>query len=146
MASINPRARLAGYRGVLTAATPIVRRLANDRKLREDVRELFAMGSHLADRVREEKGGRRAQVLLTDSESSAQLARLIDAAEDAAQHLLHAADAERRHWSRRAMMAGALAGGIAALVVVPRSIPAVRGKAVSFVRPNSEGEHLGVAA
>lgn len=146
MASINPRARLAGYSGVLTAATPIVRRLASDRKLREDVRELFVMGSNLADRVREEKGGRRAQALLTDSESSAQLARLIDAAEDAAQHLRRAADVERRQWRRRAMMAGAIAGGVAALVVVPRSIPAMRGKVVSFVRPNSEGERLDVAA
>jgi hypothetical protein len=146
MASINTRARLAGYSGVLTAATPVVRRLVTDRRLRDDVRELFVVGSNLADRVREETGSRRAQALLTDNESTAQLARFIDAVEDAALHLRRAAEAERSHWLQRTLIAGALAGGVAALIVVPRSIPGVRGKVVSFVRPNSEGQRLDIVA
>jgi hypothetical protein len=128
----STRSSAARYSSVAMAMLPVVRKLGADKQLRDDFRHVIKSGQRVSDHIQGEGAGKKARLLMTDPEVSAQLDRAIDALEDAAKRIRHATVPEPRHWGRWLLLGGAVVAGMAYLFGGRSD---VRDRVVSMVRP-----------
>jgi len=109
---------------------PLVRKLATDQELREDLRNLIRSGQRVSAKLMTEAGEGKAGSRLLDRQISEQVERAMDILASASRFR---AAAEPSHWRRWALIAGA-AGGMVVVLLAPKTGPAVRGRIFSIVR------------
>lgn len=115
-------------------AAPVVRRLASDDELREDLRNLITSGQRVSAKLMTEIGERKAGSRLRERQIIEQVERIMDLLATAGR--LRAASPPT-HWRRWAIIAGA-AGGTVVVLLAPKTGPAVRGRILSVVRRQDE--------
>ena len=128
----SKRGSAARYRGVAVAMLPVVRKVVADKQLREDFRHVIKSGQRVTGHMQGEGAGKKARLLITDPDVSAQLGDFMDALEDATKRLRHATVREPRHWGRWLLLGGAVAAGMAYLFGGRSD---VRDRLVSMIKP-----------
>jgi len=134
-------ARIDTMQEVYRGTAPIVRKLAADPELREDLRNLIKSGQRVSDRLMSEAGAGKAGSRLRDRHISEQVDRIMDVLAERKT----STENEPRHWRRWAIVAGA-AGGAIVVLLAPKTGPAVRGRIVSLVRSGDEEQPVGKTA
>ena len=130
----SKRSSAAHYRGVAVAMLPVVRKVVADKQLREDFRHVIKSGQRVTGHMQGEGAGKKARLLITDPDVSAQLGDFMDALEDATKRLRHATVREPRHWGRWLLVGGA---GVAGVTYLFGGRPGVRDRVVSLARPGA---------
>ena len=128
----SKRGSAARYSAVAMAMLPVVRKFAADKQLRDDFRHVIKSGQRVSSHIQGEGAGKKAQLLMTDPEVSAQLDRFMDALEDATKRIRHATVPEPRHWGRWLLLGGAVIAGMAYLFGGRSD---VRDRLVSMIKP-----------
>ena len=101
--------------GAATMAAPYVRRLIRDQQLRDSVRDLIQAANHLYSELSDED---RLHKLVNDDQVRKDVDQILEAAQHAGRRVIR--PRRRTNWMAIAIVGG-IAGGIAALIVYPRS-------------------------
>ena len=130
----SKRGSAAHYRGVAVAMLPVVRKVVADKQLREDFRHVIKSGQRVTGHMQGEGAGKKARLLITDPDVSAQLGDFMDALEDATNRIRQATVPEPRHWGRWLLLGGA---GVAGVTYLFGGRSGVRDRVVSLARPGA---------
>jgi gas vesicle protein len=119
------RSKVARYAGTASAMAPVVRRLARDDQLRDDLRVVLEAARKLYDDLSSEEPLKVTRKIFTDSDVRKQIDTALAAIEDASGHLRDARKPSRAWlgW----LIAGGIIGGIVALFFTPKTGPTMRG-------------------
>ena len=129
MAMMDTR-RVVRAAGVASAAAPYVRRLMSDESLREELRSLIRSANHLYDELSRND---TIDKLINDDNIRKDIDRMLESMQKAGR----LATARRRgpNWLAIAIVGG-VAGGIAALLVYPRTRRGIQGAYTTVRRGN----------
>lgn len=118
------RSRMARYAGTASAVAPIVRRLARDDELRDDLRVVLEAARKLYDDLSSEEPLKITRKIFTDTDVRKQIDKALEAIEDAGS-LVRQARTPNRAWLGW-LIAGGVIGGVAALFFTPKTGPTMR--------------------
>jgi hypothetical protein len=130
----SKRSAAARYKSVAVAMLPVVRKVVADKQLREDFRHVIKSGQRVTGHMQGEGAGKKARLLMTDPDVSAQLDNFMDALEDATKRIRHVTVREPRRWGRWLLLGGA---GVAGVTYLFRGRSGVRDRVVSLARPGA---------
>ncbi len=118
------RNRMARYAGTASAMAPIVRRLARDDELRDDLRVVLEAAKKLYDDLSNEEPLRITRKIFTDADVRKQIDKALGAIEDAGSHVREAR-APSRAWMGW-LIAGGVIGAVVAMFFTPKTGPTMR--------------------
>ena len=130
----SKRSAAARYKAVAVAMLPVVRKVVADKQLRDDFRHVIKSGQLVSGHMQGEGPRKKARLLITDPDVSAQLDDFTDALEDATKRIRHATVREPRRWGRWLLLGSA---GVAGATYLFRGHSDVRDRVVSLVRPGA---------
>jgi hypothetical protein len=113
------RSRMARYTGTASAMAPIVRRLARDEELRDDLRVVLEAVRRLYGDLSHDDALKITRKIFTDADVRKQIDRALEAIEDAGSHVRSARKTSRAWlgW----LLAGGVIGAIAAMYFTPKT-------------------------
>jgi hypothetical protein len=126
--------RIDSVQNFYKGAAPVVRKLASDSELRDDLRSIITSGQRVSAKLMAEAGENKAGSRLLDRQISEQVERVMDLLATASRFRIAS---EPTHWRRWAIAMGA-AGGMIVVLLAPKTGPAVRGRIFSIVRRSDE--------
>ncbi len=124
MSRSNGESRVARYAGTASALAPVVRRLASDAELRDDLKVVLEAGKKLYDDLSVEEPLTLTRKIFTDANVRQQIDKALLAIEDASAHV-RPPRKRSRAWLA-GLVVGSIIGGAAALFFAPKTAPTMR--------------------